>query len=104
MRTRLSDGPATTMEELMRFGGTVRYASGAPAQDAWVALPDAGRWTSTDAEGRFRFDRVKTGEHRIVARTLRGDEAEMTAAVPGTNADLVIGEAAGAGAKRRPKS
>jgi hypothetical protein len=94
VRTRLSDGPARTMSELMRFGGTVRFASGAPVADAWVALPEVGRWTSTDADGRFRFDRVMSGEHRIVARTVRGDEVEMKATIPGTNVDLVVGKPA----------
>ncbi|MEA2293068.1 MAG: hypothetical protein QOE86_707 [Solirubrobacteraceae bacterium] len=104
MRTRLSDGPARTMSELMRFGGTVHHASGAPLVNAWVALPDAGRWTSTDADGRFLFDRVLAGRHRIVARTMRGEEAELTADIPGTNVDLVIGEPAGSGPRRRSRS
>jgi hypothetical protein len=46
---------------------------------------------------------VLSGKHRIVARTMRGDETEMTADIPGTNVDLVIGEPAPAAAKRRPR-
>jgi hypothetical protein len=92
MRTRLADGPASTMSELVRFGGTVKHASGAPVADAWVALPDVGRWTSTDTDGRFLFDRVLAGDHRIVARTMRGQEVELQATVPGTACDLVVGE------------
>lgn len=91
MRTRLSDGPRSTMSELMRFGGTVRDGDGEPVRDAWVALPDAGRWTSTNGEGRFIFDRVADGRHRVVARTSAGDEAEVTAEVPGDAIDLVVG-------------
>jgi hypothetical protein len=92
MRPRLSDGPARTMEEMTRFGGTVTDGDGRAMRNVWVALPDAGRWTSTDGEGRFRFDRILTGEHRVVARTATGEEAEMTATIPGTKVDLVLGK------------
>src|SRR3954466_14761189 len=37
IRARLSDGPARTMTELHRLGGTLRDAAGEPVADAWVA-------------------------------------------------------------------
>jgi len=85
----VKDGPGRTVSELVRFGGTVADAGG-PVADAWVALPDLGRWTSTDDQGRFRFDRIATGKVRVVARTARGQEAAMTADVPGTAVDLFL--------------
>jgi hypothetical protein len=88
---RHGGGGAGVMEELHRCGGTVSDADGAPLRDAWVALPDTGRWAVTDGEGRFRLGRVPTGEHRVVARTAAGDEAEVTVAVPGPSAELVVG-------------
>lgn len=91
VRARLSDGPARTMTELMRFGGTVADGEGEPIADAWVALPDSGRWSSTNADGRFIFDRVEPGKVRIVARTMDGRETELTVNVPGEPADLVLG-------------
>jgi hypothetical protein len=91
IRTGLSDGPARTMTEMHRFGGTVATKDGTPVADAWVALPDAGRWSVTDREGRFRFDRVAPGEHHVVARTLKGEQAELKVTVPGDRVDLVIG-------------
>src|SRR5918997_5852464 len=42
MSQRLSDGPARTITELHRFGGTVAGADGEPIPGAWVALPDLG--------------------------------------------------------------
>jgi hypothetical protein len=92
MRPRLKDGPVSTMEEMTRFGGTVTDGEGRAVRDAWVALPDAGRWTSTDGDGRFRFDRILAGKHRVVARTAQGDEVELTATIPGTKVDLVLGK------------
>jgi hypothetical protein len=91
IRTGLVDGPRRTMVELHRVGGTVTERGGAPVAEAWVALPDDGRWTSTDADGRFRFDRLRAGSHRVVVRTADGAEAQGTAEVPGADADLVVG-------------
>jgi Pvc16 N-terminal domain/Carboxypeptidase regulatory-like domain len=91
IRTRVSDGPAGTMTELHRLGGTVRDGAGNPVADAWVAAPESGRWTATSREGRFRLDRVAPGSHRLVARTAAGDEAEITVDVPGQPTDIVIG-------------
>ena len=51
--------------------------------DAWVALPTAGAWTSTDGEGKFRFDRVAPGSYTCVARTADGQEAVGELVVPG---------------------
>src|SRR6266545_514508 len=61
IRTRLADGPVSTMTELHRLGGTVRDADERPVADSWVALPDAGRWSATDRDGRFRLERVRPG-------------------------------------------
>jgi hypothetical protein len=91
LRTGMLDGPARTMTEYHRFGGTVTTKGGEPVADAWVALPDAGRWSVTDREGRFRFDRVAPGEHQLIARTASGAEARLKASVPGDAVDLIIG-------------
>jgi hypothetical protein len=91
IRTRVSDGPARTMVELHRLGGTVRDGDGVAAANAWGALPEAGLWAATDRDGRFRLDRLHPGSHRVIARTANGAEAQATVAVPGERADLVIG-------------
>jgi hypothetical protein len=101
VRTRLSDGPARTLTELHRIGGTVRNPDGEPVADAWVAVPDEGRWAVTNNEGRFRFDRIKPGKYSAIARTASGDETEATIEVPGAPADLVIGPGGRTGAKGR---
>ena len=90
LRPRIKDGPARTLTELVRFGGTVRDADGDPVPDAWVALPEVGRWTATAPDGRFIFDRVPAGRLRVVARTARGEEARLDARVPGTPVDLIV--------------
>jgi hypothetical protein len=91
MRVQLADGPRATMEELQRFGGVVRDRDGAPAEGAWVVLPDLGRWSSTGRDGRFIFDGVRSGDHRVIVRTPGGDEATATVTVPGRGVDLELG-------------
>jgi hypothetical protein len=91
IRTRLSDGPASTMTEFHRVAGTVSDADGRPVADAWVAIPETGMWTATSRDGRFRFDRIQPGTHQVVARTAAGDEAQAALEVPGGTVDLAIG-------------
>ena len=91
VRTRLSDGPPGAVSELHRFGGKLLGPDDQPLADAWVAMPDAGRWTSTDRAGRFIFDRIVPGKHQIVARTLEGGTVETDVEIPGPSVDLVIG-------------
>lgn len=99
IRSRLSDGPPATMEELHRLAGTVSDADGAPIAGAWIALPELGRWTASDGRGRFSFARLRAGEHAVHARTADGRDAQATAAVPGGTCDLV----AGTGARKRSR-
>jgi hypothetical protein len=84
-------GPPGTITELHRVGGRVTGGDGEPIADAWVTLPDIGRWGSSDERGRFMVGRVPPGEHRFVARTRDGGEAEATLAVPGGVIELVVG-------------
>jgi Pvc16 N-terminal domain len=99
---RLSDGPPSTITELFRFGGKVLDAEGEPVADAWVAMPDLGLLASSNREGRFIFNRVRAGKHRIEARTRDGGQAELEVEIPGTTVDLVIGGAAGPKSKAKP--
>jgi len=101
VRTRLLDAPARAVVEMHRTGGTVADGDGEPLKDVWIALPDAGLFASTDADGRFRFDRLSPGRHRLVARSLDGKEATADLDVPGSLLDLVLdgGKAAAGGRK-----
>ncbi len=101
VRTRLLDAPARAVVEMHRTGGTVADGEGEPLKDVWVALPDAGIFASTDADGRFRFDRLTPGRHKLVARTADGREASTDLDVPGAMVDIVLdgGKAASGGRK-----
>jgi uncharacterized protein DUF4255 len=88
---RMSDGPISTITEMHRFGGTVAGKEGEPVGGAWVALPDLGLLASSQPNGRFLFNRVPSGKHKVVVRTRDGGEAEAEAEVPGSKLDLVVG-------------
>jgi hypothetical protein len=90
IRMRRSDGRAMSMEELHGLGGTVRDPEGEPVPHAWVALPDLGSWAASDLAGRFRLPRVGPGTHRVIVRTLAGQEIEAQVSVPGAGVDVVI--------------
>ena len=76
-------------------------ATASRSSNVWVTLPDSGPFASTDADGRFRFDRLTPGRHRLLARTADGREASADLEVPGSLLDLVLdgGKAAAGGRK-----
>ncbi len=94
IRTGTVAGRPGTMVELHRLGGTLKDSAGTPIADAWVILPETGRWTVTNREGRFTVERLEAGVHAVVARTLQGKEVKATVSVPGERVDLVIGRRA----------
>jgi hypothetical protein len=91
VRTRLADGPARTVLEMHRSVGRVKNKKGEPLANVWVTRPDVGSWTASAADGRFRFDRLPPGRHRLLARTADGREADAQLEVPGAGVDLVVG-------------
>ena len=101
VRTRLLDGPPAAVVEMHRTGGTVAADDGEPLKDVWVTLPDSGRFASTDADGRFRFDRLTPGRHRLRARTKDGREATADLDVPGALVDIVLSDSKAAGSSRK---
>jgi Pvc16 N-terminal domain len=101
IQTTWLGGPRGKMVELFRFGGTIRDAAGAPVDNAWITIPESGSWTSSDAAGRFIFDRIRPGLHRVLARSADGSEVAATVSVPGEPVDLVISPSAKRGGRRR---
>jgi hypothetical protein len=91
-RMGLKEGPARTIEEMHRVGGTVSGGDGAPLGDVWVTVPELGMWTSSDARGRFQFEKVPRGTYDVVARTVAGDEIKGELRVPG-KLELTAGSA-----------
>lgn len=91
LRMATRENRLATLVESHRVGGKVADEDGAPVEAAWVVLPTNGSWTSSDADGRFRFDRIPAGTYACVARTADGREGEGELVVPGQGVDLVVG-------------
>ena len=90
VRTRLADGPPRAIVEMHRTAGRIKDGQGEPLANVWVTLPDVGSWTASAADGRFFFNRLPAGSHRLLARTADGREAIAQLDVPGAGVDLVI--------------
>jgi len=87
-----------------RTGGTAADGEGEPLRDVWVTLPDAGKWVATDRDGRFLFDRLPPGRHRLLARTADGRETDGHLDVPGAWVDLVFEDGKTGGRKAAKKA
>lgn len=90
VRLQSRDHPRGSVTESHRVGGCVRAADGTPVADAWVAVEETGAWAVTDAEGRFRFDRVPAGRITCSARATDGSQGTATIDVPHERADVVL--------------
>jgi hypothetical protein len=86
----MAPGGSASVTELQSFGGTIKNASRRPVADAWVILPEAGRWTASDRDGRFVLRSLPAGRHAVVVRTLGGEELKATVTIPGEPVDLVV--------------
>ena len=56
--------PGAARLEMHRPAARRPTRTGSRSPTRGSTLPEAGRWTSTDADGRFRFDRLPPGRHR----------------------------------------
>jgi hypothetical protein len=61
-----------------------------PIADAWLALPDAGKWTHSAADGRFSFQAVDVGSHRCKVRGTDGSEGETELRIPPSSRELRV--------------
>jgi hypothetical protein len=92
-------GAPGTLLELHRAGGTVVDDHGEPTADAWAFVVETGALAVTDADGRFRFDRLPAGRYRVRVRGADGTEVEGRLVVPGPGVDLTLTPST-AGARR----
>jgi hypothetical protein len=87
---RLGADPRT-LEELQRLDGiVVDDDDGEPIADAWLALPDLGRWSHSAGDGHFSFQGVSVGSHRCRVRAGDGSEGETKLVVPRPSGELRV--------------
>jgi len=79
-------GPETSLSGTVRERGTRKKLAGAS-----VGIPALGEETSTDADGRFHFDRLPVGSHQLVIVLTGHDRAvEPVTLVDGRPADVDV--------------
>lgn len=79
-------GPETSLSGTVRERGTRRKLAGVS-----VGVPSLGEETYTDAEGRFRFDRLPVGTHQVVTILTGYDRgSDAVALTVGTPAEITI--------------
>ncbi len=59
------------------LSGTVRDSAASPVAGATVTIPALGLSTTTDAEGVYRFEGLRAGEHRVAVE-LADDARQFT--------------------------
>lgn len=84
------DGQGGRTVELHRVAGVVRRADGQPAPGAWIALPEARAFATSDCEGRFSFPHVAPGRQRIECRAPDGAVTSGDMLVSGDVIDLTL--------------
>jgi hypothetical protein len=64
--------------------------AGEPIADAWLVLPDLGRWAQSAGDGRFSFQGVPGGSHRCLVRADDGSEGESELVIPAASRELRV--------------
>ncbi|HWC27507.1 MAG TPA: Pvc16 family protein [Solirubrobacteraceae bacterium] len=90
VRSGLAESRRAGLQELAHLGGVVRDADGEPVADAWIAVPQLARLTTSGRDGRFRLSRIPPGTHDVRVRGADGREASVEIEVPGAALDVVL--------------
>ena len=86
----LGGDPAVVEERTTVDGIVVDDDAGEPIPDAWLALPDIGRWAHSAGDGRFSFQGVPVGSHRCRVRADDGSEGEAELVIPPAARELRV--------------
>lgn len=68
------------------LSGVVRDSVAQPVAGATVEMPELGLATVTDADGRYSFDDVTAGEHRLAVEQVEGARQFASVEVPAEGA------------------
>ncbi|MGH9334828.1 MAG: TonB-dependent receptor, partial [Vicinamibacteria bacterium] len=81
---------ALMAQEVGSVSGTVKLtATGEPVHGAIVLIPELGKFTTTDGQGRFRLDDVPAGSYELlVQREHLSAERQSITVAPGQNLDV----------------
>jgi hypothetical protein len=93
--TRRLGAVRNVVEATQRVDGILVGDSGEAIGDAWLALPDIGKWAHSAGDGRFSFPGVPDGSHRCRVRGADGSEGETDFRIPRASRELRVSMRAG---------
>jgi len=64
-QNRVQNRHGQASRKLLNFSGLVKDWDGNPVSKAVVVLPELGKTTETDSQGRFKFDRLPRGRYHL---------------------------------------
>jgi hypothetical protein len=78
------------VDEMKRVDGILVDVDGEAIADAWLLLPDIGKFAESAGDGRFSFIGVSDGSHRCRVRGADGSEGETEFRVPRVSRELRV--------------
>jgi len=90
LATRRLGAERNILEQTQRVDGVLVGADGEAIADAWLLLPDIGKFADSAGDGRFSFIGVSDGSHRCRVRCADGSEGETEFRVPRDSRELRV--------------
>lgn len=82
----LACGALPVTAQAGELSGVVRDSVAQPVAGATVEVPELGLVTQTDAQGRYSFDNVAAGDHRVAVEQVQSARQFVSVTVPETGA------------------
>jgi hypothetical protein len=90
LATRRLGADRNIVEQTERVDGILVGPDGEAIADAWLLLPDIGKWADSEGDGRFSFNGVPDGSHRCRVRGADGSEGETEFQIPRDSRELRV--------------
>lgn len=90
LATRRLGADRNIVEQTQRVDGILVGDDGEAIADAWLLLPDIGKWADSAGDGRFSFNGVPDGSHRCRVRGADGSEGKTEFRIPRDSRELRV--------------
>jgi hypothetical protein len=90
LATRRLGAERNIVEQTQRVDGVLVGDDSEAIADAWLLLPDIGKFADSAGDGRFSFIGVPDGSHRCLVRGADGSEGETEFGVPRDSRALTV--------------